>query len=54
MLIYTLRPNGDSLWIPHELAKRIGIKRRGDQLTEEQMSHPDVKSWIEENSRIRK
>lgn len=46
MLIYTLRPDGTSFWLPMRLLEKFRILP-GAQLTTEQWEHPEVQELLE-------
>ena len=49
-MIYTIRPDGTSLWLPDWLATRMGVRKRAT-LTEAQFNHPSIQSLIEDRQR---
>lgn len=44
-LVYTLRPDGTSLWLPWEMVRDLGIKK-GARLTEEQFQSAPVQEHL--------
>lgn len=45
LLIFTLRPDGTSLWLPQALAESMGLKK-GDRMTEAQYNGEAVQELI--------
>lgn len=45
-LIPAVRPDGTLVWIPRRMAKRIGMKKRGERLTEAMWNDEELQALI--------
>lgn len=52
-LVYTIRPNGLSLWLPPDVLEAIGAKR-GDRLTEDQFEREVVQRIVRDRTQFQK